>query len=353
MDDGGGRVRLADEFVDRDGDRAEQRSDGAAVGVAGVLRRRAGVAAGGRFDHAGVEGADLFEDVGGGLDEDGAVADQEVAALRAGVEGAAGDGHDVAAHLGGEAGGDERTGLRRGLHDDGAGGEAGDDAVARGEVAGARLGAGGLFGQEEPAGRNRLLQVGIFGREGDVDAAADDAHGAGVDAAGMGGGVDAAGEAGDDRDALMSQRKRQLAREAAGGGGRIARADDRDAGAARERQVAADDERGRRGVDLGEQARIIGVAEEEVARAEPADLRDLALDLRQRGRGGGGTPAAAGKGGKRVERGLCGAEAGDQLRIGDRADAGGADEAKAGRDLVSHARGGRCAAPYRRAGARY
>lgn len=100
--------------------------------------------------------------------------DQQVAALRPRVERAAGHGHDLAAGFVGEPRGDERPGFGDGLDHDRADRKACDDAVARGEVARLGFGAGGLFGEKEPAGRDALLQGGVVGRIGDVDPAGDD-----------------------------------------------------------------------------------------------------------------------------------------------------------------------------------
>jgi hypothetical protein len=55
-----------------------------------------------------------FHDLGGVLDQRGAVADQLVAALRARVERRAGHGHHLAPGLGGGARGHQRAGARRG-----------------------------------------------------------------------------------------------------------------------------------------------------------------------------------------------------------------------------------------------
>ena len=181
--------------------------------------------------------------------------DEQVAALRARIERAAGDGHDFAAGLVGKARGDQRAGFGDRFDHHGADREAGDDAVARGEVARLGLGAGGLFGEQKAFGGDAFLQRGVVGRVGDVDAAGDDADrgtaGASAERADVCGGVDAAGQAGDDRRALLGELQRELAGEAAGGGGCVARADHRDAGAAGVGDVAAEDQGRGCGLDLG------------------------------------------------------------------------------------------------------
>ena len=149
----------------------------------------------------------------------------------------------------------------------------------------------------------------------------------------MGGGVDAAGEAGDDHGPRLPQLGRQPAGEAAGGGGGVAGADDGDARFVEQAYVAFDDEGRRRRLDFGEERRIGALAEEQVACAEPNHRLDLPLD------GGAGdqlraAPATArGEVGDRAQSRRGGAEAGEELEIGDGADILGPDQPQAG-DLV-------------------
>jgi hypothetical protein len=103
--------------------------------------------------------------------------------MRCGIERGAGDRHDLAPRLARQPRGDQRAGLRRGLDHQRAAGEAGDDAVARWEMAPARLGAGGLFGDQQAFARDPLLQARVLRGIGDVDPAGDHADGAGKRAA--------------------------------------------------------------------------------------------------------------------------------------------------------------------------
>lgn len=81
LDDRRRPVRLADEFVDPDGDGAEQVGNRAPVGLARIVRiPTAGVLPGigvdGGTDRAAVERTDLFENVRGRLDQRRPLADQ-------------------------------------------------------------------------------------------------------------------------------------------------------------------------------------------------------------------------------------------------------------------------------------
>lgn len=94
------------------------------------------------------------------------------------------------------------------------------------------------------------------------------------------------------------------------------------------RDIAAEDECRGRGLDLGEQAGIVRLVEEEVACAVSRGGGHFAF-----GEGGvcdsrRASAAALGKHRERVDRGVGAAEAGDELAIGDRSDPGRADEPK-------------------------
>ncbi|MET4593754.1 hypothetical protein ACVKSY_000410 [Sphingomonas sp. PvP107] len=78
-----GAVRLADEFVDRDGDGTEQVDDRAPVGIARVRRRGRVVGIARGADRARIERTDLFEDVGGALNQRRALADPTCDSLHA------------------------------------------------------------------------------------------------------------------------------------------------------------------------------------------------------------------------------------------------------------------------------
>lgn len=93
-------------------------------------------------------------------------------------------------------------------------------------------------------------------------------------------------------------------------------------------EVAAEDQRWRGCLDLGEQARIVRVVEEEVAGAELGGGGDFAFGQRRVGDPGAASAAALGKHGECFDGGVGAAEAGDELAIGDRSDPGRADEPK-------------------------
>ena len=208
--------------------------------------------------------------------------DQHVAALRARVDRAAGHRHHLAPHIARQPRGDERARFLHRLDDDGALRKPGDDPVAIGEMPRARFGARGLFGDQQPTHGDHLLQLGIVGRVGDVDPAGDHADRragplGGADRSLVRRGIDPARQPRHDARPVRDEVVRDLAREAAGRGGGIARADQRDArSGGRQRDVAADDQRGRRAVDLGQQRRVIGVVQEQIARARSLGRRDLA-----------------------------------------------------------------------------
>ena len=120
--------------------RPEQAGDRAArrlVGVGGRPRR--GIIELALAERADAQRAHRLEHVLGGLDQGRALADQEVAALRARIERRARHRHHLAAIFGGVAGGDQRARSGRGLDHHRAVGQAGDDPVAIGEMARARL----------------------------------------------------------------------------------------------------------------------------------------------------------------------------------------------------------------------
>ena len=198
-------------------------------------------------------------------------------------------------------------------------------------MAGVRLHAGWLFGDQQAVARDPFLQRGVLGREDDVDAAGDHgdgAAGAAAERAHVRGRVDPAGKAGDDGGTVFGQVQRQRARETTRRRRGVARADHRHRQPGHKRRVAAHDQCRGRVLRLGEQRGIVRLAQEQVARTQPRYRRPLAVDARRGGDRRRRSTAAPGKVGQRVERGEGGAEAGDQLAIGDRADAAGADQAE-------------------------
>ena len=113
-----------DQRVERrpDRSRARRAADRRAAG-AGRRRRR-------RRRAARRRAAQLLEDVGGAVDQLGALLDQRVAAARLRRMDRAGDREHVAAGLGGQPRGDQRARLQRRLDHQRAARQPGDDAVA-------------------------------------------------------------------------------------------------------------------------------------------------------------------------------------------------------------------------------
>ena len=89
----------------------------------------------------------------------------------------------------------------------------------------------------------------------------------------MRGGVDPACQARDDGCPLGGEIVAELPGKTAGGSRCVARADDADAGPVRQRDVAADDQCGRRVVDLGQERGIVGLPDKDVPRAKPMGRR--------------------------------------------------------------------------------
>ena len=187
----------------------------------------------------------------------------------------------------------ERSGA---LDDDDAEGEAGDDAVAAGEVLGAGRVAHRHLGEAEAAGGDLGGEGGVLGRVDVVDAAGVGGDGAGGERGAVGGGVDAAGEAGGDDEAGGAEVGGEARGHAAAEGRGVAGADEGDGRAGGEGGVAERPEQRRRVGDGGEQRRVVGGAEEQ--RAGAGGLAGLPLGLGL-GAGAGGVAGDAGLGGER------------------------------------------------------
>ena len=99
------------------------------------------------------------------------VLEQAVGAFRARVERMARHGEHLAALLGGHAGGDQRARAPRRLDDQHAQRDAGDDAVAAGEVLGARHEARRVLADQAAALADPALQLGVLRRIDVVEAA--------------------------------------------------------------------------------------------------------------------------------------------------------------------------------------
>ena len=158
-------------------------------------------------------------------------------------------------------------------------------------MARAGFGAGRLFGNQQPLGRDPLLQRGILGRIDDIDPAGDHRDRAGFDRSDMRGGIDPARQAGNDRHVLAPELGRQLPREPTRRRRGIARADHRDRRPRHQLGASAQHHDRRCVVEFGKQRGIIVIAQKQMPRAEPGDLRQLAFGKRRR-RNRGRFPAA-------------------------------------------------------------
>ena len=241
----------------------------------------------GRRARATRSGRARLDHVRGVLDQRRAVADQLVAALRARVERRAGHRHHLAARLGGQPRGDQRARARRRLDHHRPRASPAMIRLRQGKWRARGSVPGGCSATSSPRSHMRLLPRLVLRRIGDVDAAGDDADRAAFQRAVVRGAVDAAGEARDDDQALLAEVVRQPAGEAAGRRRGVARADDRDGLPVEQVEVALGDQERRRIFELGEQARIEPLAEQQIARAE---LRDPARS-RARPRRGRTAPA--------------------------------------------------------------
>ncbi len=131
-------------------------------------------------------------------------------------------------------------------------------------MAGKRLGARRLLGEQQTFKRHPFLKIAILGRKGDVDPARDHADRAVPDRALVHRGVDPARQPGHDRCPGLCQAQGKLAGEAAGRSRRVACADHRNTRAMRQGQIASHDQHRGRRLQLGEQRRIGGIAEKQV-----------------------------------------------------------------------------------------
>ncbi len=189
-----------------------------------------------------------------------------------------------------------------------------------------RFGARRLLGDQQLVAPDLVLQRGIFGRKGYVDAARDHRRGRAAKRADMRRGIDPSREPADHRDAFGAEVDGELARKPARRRRGIARADDRDARPPHHRGIAAHDQDRRRAVDFAQQRRIVRFVDKDVPGAKLGDARDLALG-EIGGRDADLSPAAAtGKVGERGERRFARSETLHQLVPADRPDPRRADQ---------------------------
>ena len=202
------------------------------------------------------------EDLGRRLHQLGALAQQPVAAAGHRVVDRTGHREYLAAHLGGQAGGDQGAGFLGGLDHQRAQAEPGEDAVATWEMLAQRPGAGGVLTDYRTGAGDLLQQRPMTNRIGDVGAGAEHRHGRAGDVEGglVRGGVDPGGQPAGDAEAGLGQCAREQAGiGAAAGGGRPA-AHHRHRRSPQQARVAGDEQHRRRRGDTAEQGWIGVVA---------------------------------------------------------------------------------------------
>ena len=249
------------------------------------------------------------EDVVGGLDERGPVADERVAALVAEPERRPGHRHHLAALVGGAAGRDQRTALERGLDHHDAQRHAADDPVPAREVLRLRLGGRGSSETIAPLAAITLARGPCSGRIDAVEPAEHADGRARVERALVGGFVDAAGQAAGNHEAeagkVAGQRRGHVERRRRG----VTRPDDGDHRPCERGRVAVDPEERRRIGDRRQPRRIGLPAEDQRAAAAGGEIVEQArrpprpapasagsgADTPRRARRRGGTWTGAGR----------------------------------------------------------
>jgi hypothetical protein len=151
--------------------------------------------------------------------------------------------------------------------------------------------------------------------------------------------VDAPRQARDHHQLVLSEVVRQAARKTARRRRGVARADDRDRLPVEQVEVALRDQQRRRVFQLGKQPRIQPLPKRQEPGPQLLHLRDLALGIGARAQRGRFAPSAPGKVWHGVERRSRASEAGDQLTVGDRPDAGRPQQPQADGEVVLPIRG--------------
>jgi len=205
----------------------------------------------------------LLEDVVRGLDQLRALADQPMAAARKRCVDRAGNREHVSPGFGSEPRSDQRTRLQRGLDDQRAACEPGDDAVAAREVVAERRRAERQLADEGAVRGDAMRQVEVAARIDPVEPRADDRDraGRGFERSFVRRAVDAEREPRDDCVASAAQvcGERPCVVDALRR--RVAAADDRDRGPREPFDLALDVQQERRVGGLEQRLRIVGLAE--------------------------------------------------------------------------------------------
>jgi hypothetical protein len=138
--------------------------------------------------------------------------------------------------------------------------------------------------------------------------------------------VDSASEARHDDEVVLAEIVREAAREPAGRGRGIARADDRHGLLVQQVQIAFRNQQRRRVLELGKQPRVEAPPQCQPLRTEFVDPGDFALGIVAAAQWRHLAPAAPRKVGHCRERGGGRPEASDQLAVGDGPDARASDQ---------------------------
>ena len=172
-----------------------------------------------------------------------------------------GTAEHLTALLGGKIGGDERSTAQTRLDDDGAQGQAADDAVARRKVAGLGLGTQGILADHCSPLRDLGGQAGVFAGIDHIHTTAQDSDGppTSIQAGAVGDGVDPAGHAADHRHAGLGQAGAHHPRSLLAIDRGPARADNGHSPLVARLDPAPHVENGRRIVYLAEIGRIVGI----------------------------------------------------------------------------------------------
>ena len=202
-----------------------------------------------------------------------------VGAFRARIERRARHREHLAALFERHPRGDQRAGALRRLDHHDAERKAGNQPVAAGKIARARLPADRHFGDRGAFGRMASARPACSARIDAVMAAGEHRDRAGREARAMRGGIDAARETRDDDEAGVAEIARQPLGEPHAGRRGIARADDRDHRQGERRGVAAHRKQRRRVVDHLQAQRIVRLADATRRDAERLRGLDLALGV--------------------------------------------------------------------------
>jgi hypothetical protein len=218
----------------------------------------------------------VLQHVRGGLHEVGALADQVVGTARAGVKRRARHREQLASGLLRQPCGDQAAGTERCFHHHHAERQAGDDAIAAGEMPCLGGSAQRCLADHGARFGDAALQVGMLGRVGHVETTRHRGHRMpGLQRAVVRRRIDATGEAGDHHQCMRKLGGEVLRHVLAVGRG-VASADQGHSPSRKQRGIAQNRQDSRCIVQQGEQRRVVGLAREDQSRAKSLDGFQLA-----------------------------------------------------------------------------